>query len=507
MLLVLLTILPIVAATLFLLAPRSAPAGLLRGFAVAASLLFVFLSFVLLAPGAQREFAVPWISAWGWSVSFSLFVDGLSLPLVLLTTILTLICVIYSVGTVRKSEPAYYFCLFLLEAGILGTFLAGDLFLFYVFWELMLIPLYFIIGIWGSEQRIYAAVKFFLFTLAGSIFMLLAIIVLFLSTGTLDVAALGTLAPRLDAGTQKWLFWGFFLAFAIKVPLFPLHTWLPDAHTQAPTAGSIMLAGVLLKTGAYGLLRFCIPFFPDAAVAAAGLINTLAVIAIIYGALLAFAQKDLKRLVAYSSVSHMGFVVLGCFTWNVEAISGGIMQIINHGISTSGLFLCAGLIYDRTHTRQMKELGGLADPMGRLAGFLAIMMLSSVGLPGLNGFIGEFLVLLGAWASSKTLTVLAASGVVLGAVYLLKMYQAAMLGRPARSEYRNLPDLGRRESLALTLLVVPAFWIGLYPNPVLRMVEPAAQAIEQRVSAARQAAEADAEEASARVAELAETMR
>ncbi len=483
MLLVALVVVPMLVAVAFLLAPRSLSPNALRVLALAASGGLALLSLGLLQNGGDHAATYPWIAAWDWSVNFKLVSDGLAMPLVLLTTILTFICVLYSVGVVRKSEPAYYFCLFLLEAGITGTFMAADLFVFYVFWELMLIPLYFIIGIWGSEQRIYAAVKFFLFTLAGSIFMLLAIIVLFIKTGTLDVAQLTAMAPRLDSHVQTWLFWGFFVAFAIKVPLFPLHTWLPDAHTQAPTAGSIMLAGVLLKTGAYGILRFCIPFFPAAAAGAAGFINTLAVIAIIYGALLAFAQKDLKRLIAYSSVSHMGFVVLGCFTWNVQAISGGIMQIINHGISTSGLFLCAGLIYDRTHTRQMKELGGLADPLGRLTGFFAIMMLSSAGLPFLNGFVGEFLVLLGSWKSSVWFTVFAATGVVLGAVYLLKMFQAGMLGKPAKSEYAKLPDISLRESLALTLLVIPAFWIGIYPNPVLRVVEPQAKILEQKITA------------------------
>jgi NADH-quinone oxidoreductase subunit M len=474
-----LIILPLVGAIVSLLTPGKA----VRIVAVAFSAALALMSLALpqmVQDGKIVDVSFSWISA--WNVDFHLMVDGLSMPLIILNNFLVLICVLYSIGAVRKKEGPYYFMLFALQAGIVGTFMAADLFLFYVFWEMMLIPLYFMIGIWGSEQRIYAAVKFFLFTLAGSIFMLLSIIVIYLKLGTLDINEIAQLAPAMDVGLQKWLFCGFFVAFAIKVPLFPLHTWLPDAHTQAPTAGSIMLAGVLLKTGAYGMLRFCIPFFPEAAVAFSGFITVLATIAIIYGALLAFAQKDLKRLIAYSSVSHMGFVVLGIFTWNVYAISGGILQIISHGISTSGLFLCAGLIYDRTHTRELKKLGGLCDPLGKLTGFFAIMMLSSVGLPGLNGFVGELLILIGTFGESPWMCVFAATGVVLGAVYLLKMFQASMLGKVKDEKFKLLPDIGLRETFALLMLTIPAFWIGIYPSPVLeRSTNPYAIKIVEQI--------------------------
>jgi NADH-quinone oxidoreductase subunit M len=428
------------------------------------------------APAFQFVLRADWIKSWG--ASYHVGVDGLSLLLVLLTNLLSVLAILSSFTAIRHREKEYYILMLLLQCGILGTFLALDLLLFYVFWELMLIPLYFLIGIWGSENRIYATMKFVVYTLTGSLLMLVAILFVYFrgqdingGVGTFDYAALVQADLGLSQAAQMWLFLAFLIAFAIKVPIFPLHTWLPDAHTEAPTAGSVILAGVLLKTGVYGILRYCIPFFPAAAHDAAPALAWLAIIGIIYGALTAIAQKDMKRLVAYSSVSHLGFVILGIMAFQEQAVRGGMLQMLNHGISTGGLFLCVGMIYERRHTRLMSEFGGLAVNMRRYAALTVIMALSSMALPGLNGFIGEFLVILGVFQHKILWAALAVTGVILGAIYLLIMVQKVFFGPLDKPENRALRDLSVREVLTLLPLILMAFWIGFYPKPFLRLLE------------------------------------
>src|SRR3989339_841304 len=379
----------------------------------------------------------------------------------------------------------------LLEVGMIGVFAALDLFLFYVFWEAMLIPMYFIIGIWGGQERVYAAIKFFLFTLFGSLLMLVAILALAYSASTIpggqfttDLYVLYGVGPRLALNIQDWMFLAFAFSFAIKVPLFPLHTWLPDAHVQAPTAGSVILAGVLLKMGTYGLLRFCLPLFPQASITFAPYISVLAVTGIIYGALVAMVQKDMKKLVAYSSVAHLGFVVLGIFAMTQEAVQGAIIQMINHGLSTGALFLLVGVIYERTHTREISEYGGIAKIVPVFSFMLMFASLSSIGLPGLNGFVGEFLILLGAFKSPVLnnwwYTVFATSGVIFAAVYLLWMYQRVVFGEVKNQKLTSLTDMNFREILVMVPIFIFIIWIGIYPGTFLKVSEKtSAKIIEQ----------------------------
>jgi NADH-quinone oxidoreductase subunit M len=410
-----------------------------------------------------------WIPELG--VNYHLGVDGISLFLVLLTTLLTMLAVLASWGFVAERERSYYFWLLLLETGSLGVFLALDTVLFYVFWEAMLLPMYFLIGRWGSERRVYAALKFFLYTMAGSALMLVAIIVLYFAGGSFNLLVLYN-GPALPPDLQTWLFLAFALAFAIKVPLFPFHTWLPDAHVQAPAAGSVLLAGVLLKMGAYGFLRFCLPLFPEAAVSFAPLLAVLSIIGIIYGALVALSQRDIKSLVAYSSVSHLGLVVLGIFVFNEQGLMGSVLQMINHGLSTGALFLLVGMLYARRHTRLIEDFGGLWKRMPRFGFFLLIATLSSIGLPGLNGFVGEFTILVGTVRAKPLYAVFATSGIVLGAWYMLTLVRRVMHGPLENPDNQELSDLSTREVLVLVPVTLLIFAIGIFPSLLLARMAP-----------------------------------
>ncbi len=454
----------------------------IRWTALIASLITFAISIWVLAgfsPGngdLQQVIDLPWIQVAGFNIRYSMGVDGLSILLLLLTTLLTPISILSTWTAVEERVKDFMLLFLLLETSMVGVFLAQDLFLFFIFWEFTLVPMYFLIGIWGGPRRMYAAIKFFLYTMAGSVLMLLAILWLGIHQGTFSIPEL-IARGDIPAGIQTWLFLAFAAAFAIKVPMWPLHSWLPDAHVEAPTAGSVILAGVLLKMGTYGFLRFNLPLFPEAAVRFAPWIALLAVIGILYGAAVSYAQKDAKKLVAYSSVSHLGFVMLGLFALNPQGIQGGILQMINHGLSTGALFLVVGMIYERRHTREMDSFGGLWKIMPIYAALSLIVTLSSMGLPGLNGFVGEFTILLGAFGSpaigSAWFAGLAAVGVILAAVYLLFMFQKLFLGPVDKEENRSLRDLNWREILTLAPLLVFIFWIGLYPQPFFNLMAPA----------------------------------
>jgi NADH-quinone oxidoreductase subunit M len=423
---------------------------------------------------------ISWIPRFG--ITYDLAMDGISMPLVVLTSLLLPVVVAASWRGIERNWRGYAASLLLLTTGILGALVAMDLFLFYVFWEVMLVPMYLVIGIWGGERRIYAAIKFFLFTMTGSLLMLLAIIWLTWTyrelAGVWSFSYFDLLALELPVGQQFWLFGAFALAFAIKVPLFPLHTWLPDAHVEAPTGGSVILAGILLKLGTYGLLRFALPLFPHAALAARPLFVTLALIGIIYGALVAWAQVDIKKLVAYSSVAHLGFVVLGLFAFDAVAWQGSLIQMINHGLSTGALFLLVGMLYERRHTKLFAEYGGLAKVMPWFAFFLVFTALASVGLPGLNGFVGEFLILVGSYRGELVWpTILATVGVILAAVYLLKMLHETLWGPIRREENRELTDLSLREILVMAPLCLLMLAIGLAPSLFLEPSRPALETV------------------------------
>jgi len=451
----------------------------------------VLVQFNPANPDLQMVIDIPWIQVANWNISYHMGVDGLSILLLLLTTLLSPISILSTWKAIEDRVKDFMIFFLLLEVGMVGVFLAQDLFLFYVFWEFTLVPMYFLIGIWGGPRRMYAAIKFFLYTMAGSVLMLLAILWLAITQGTFSVPDLVAMGG-IPANLQFWLFLAFAAAFAIKVPMWPLHSWLPDAHVEAPTAGSVILAGVLLKMGTYGFLRFNIPLFPQAAVRLAPWMAGLAVIGILYGAAVSYAQKDAKKLVAYSSVSHLGFVMLGLFALNPQGIQGGILQMVNHGLSTGALFLMVGVIYERRHTRDMDAFGGLWKVMPVYAVLTLIVTLSSMGLPGLNGFVGEFTILLGAWGAGEAGGSLnsylyagfAAVGVILAAVYLLFMFQKLFLGPVDKEENLKLKDLSWREIAMVVPLLVLIFWIGLYPKPFFTLMAPTVDKLVAVVQAA-----------------------
>jgi NADH-quinone oxidoreductase subunit M len=422
-------------------------------------------------------------------INYHLGVDGISMFLVILTTFLTPISILASWKSIEHRVKEFFVMLLMLEVGVIGVFLALDLFLFFVFWEVMLIPMALLIGIWGHERRVYAAVKFMLYTMAGSIFMLVGIIWLYNATGTFDLPAIQQILANgvlvLNPQTEMLLFLAFFVAFAIKVPLFPLHTWLPDAHVEAPTAGSVMLAGVLLKMGTYGMIRFCLPLFPEASHRAAPWIAVLAIIGIIYGALVAMVQPNLKKLVAYSSVSHLGFVVLGIFAFHNISMQGAVYQMLAHGVSTGALFLLVGMLYDRRHTFEISEYGGLAAPMPKLAAFFLFAALSSLGLPMLNGFVGEYLILLGTYQRHWQWASWAALGVILSACYLLWSYQRVFFGEITKDKNRALPDTSAREKWILVTMAVVTLWMGIGSVFITRRTATASQTVIDQVEPQR----------------------
>ena len=492
------TFLPALGALLILLVvPRRHDAairwcGLAVSLATFLASLPVWVRFDGADPDLQLEEILPWMP--GFGIGYHVGVDGISVLLVLLTTFLTPIALASAWHAIEERTKEFVIAMLLLETGMVGVFVSLDLFLFFVFWEAMLIPMYFVIGVWGGTNRVYAAVKFVLYTMVGSALMLVAILALYYQHGTatgtytFDVPTLAryVLAPGL---AQNLMFLAFGLAFAIKVPLFPFHTWLPDAHVEAPTAGSVILAGVLLKMGTYGFLRFCLPLFPDASLRFGPWIFALAVIGIVYGALVSTVQPDLKKLVAYSSVSHLGFVMLGLFTLTPQGLVGGVIQMVNHGLSTGALFLMVGMIYERRHTRLIRDFGGLWAVVPAFSALFLIVCLSSLGLPGLNGFVGEFLILVGTFATNGWLAAAATTGIIFAALYLLWMYQRVIFGEIRNEANRRLVDLTPREWAILVPVLVFIVWIGVYPKPFTAKTEAAVQAliaqVESKASAAR----------------------
>ncbi|MBF0491274.1 MAG: NADH-quinone oxidoreductase subunit M [Deltaproteobacteria bacterium] len=464
---------PLLFALILLVVPKNAT-KVLVGLSFFASLVTLALALKLYVdyePSAGFAFveSIRWIRA--WNVDYKVGIDGVSLLLVLLTAFTLPLVILFSAGSIQKQHKEYYFCLLLLQTAMLGTFCALDLFVFYVFWETMLIPMYLLIGIWGGERRIYAALKLFLYTLLGSVLMLAAIIYLYLQAGQSFDYSLWLEKIHLAPQIQIWVFAAFALAFAIKVPMFPLHTWLPDAHVEAPTAGSVILAGILLKMGTYGFYRFAMPLFPQALHQAQPLLITLSVIGIVYGALVSMVQPDIKKLIAYSSVSHLGFVMLGLLSLTTQGVQGAVYQMLNHGISTGALFLLVGMIYDRRHTRLVSEYGGIAKVMPLYSIFFLIVTFSSIGLPGTNGFVGEFLILLGSFQTQPWAATIAASGVILAAVYMLWMVQRVFFGPLKNPKNEGLKDLGLRETAILLPLIVLIFWMGVYPKPIFQKME------------------------------------
>ncbi len=465
--------LPLLGAGLLLCIPKQSR-GLIRGISLLCSLLTFVISLQLYfsyipAPGFAFFESVPWIA--DWNIFYKVGLDGISLLLVLLTTFLTPLAILFSTGSIEKREKEYYALILVLETAMLGTFAALDLFLFYIFWEAMLIPMYFLIGIWGGERRIYATLKFFIYTMLGSVLMLAAILYLYFHAGSSFDYNDWLTKLQLSPSIQLLLFSAFAFSFAIKVPMFPLHTWLPDAHVEAPTAGSVILAGVLLKMGTYGFLRFAMPFFPQALIQAQPLLIALSVIGIVYGALVSMVQPDVKKLIAYSSVSHMGFVMLGLAALTPQSVQGAVYQMLNHGISTGALFLMIGMLYDRRHTRLISEFGGIAKVMPLYTVLFLIVTMSSIGLPGTNGFVGEFLILMGSYSVHPLAVVISATGVILAAVYMLWMVQRVFFGPLSNPKNEKLKDLGLREVVVILPLILMIFWMGVYPKTFMSKME------------------------------------
>lgn len=489
----LVTFLPIVGVLLLFFVPRESK-SILRSLALIVSLVAFVISIPLVTgfqTNAEFQFVelVPWIAAGPFQMNYHVGIDGISLWLVVLTTFIMPIAILSTWTAVEEKVKEYMICLLLLEVGMLGAFISLDLFLFYIFWEVMLIPMYFIIGIWGGKNKVYAAIKFFIYTMVGSLLMLVALISLYFKAGGGDFNLMRFYELNLDPATQTWMFLAFALAFAIKVPMFPLHTWLPDAHTEAPTAGSVILAAILLKMGTYGFVRFAMPLFPEATVKFTPLIATLSVIGIIYAALVAMVQEDVKKLVAYSSVAHLGFVMLGVFALNQQGITGGMLQMLNHGVSTGALFLIVGFIYERRHTRLIADFGGLSKQMPVFATIFMIVTLSSIGLPGTNGFVGEFLILIGSYESSlRWYALIATSGVILSAVYMLWMFQRVMFGELDNPKNQTLKDLNGREIIIMVPLLVLIFVMGVYPKPFIEKMDPAIQRLIQHNKSRQQVA-------------------
>ncbi len=486
-----LTYFPLAGAIVLLFVNRE-KVNFIKWFAFIVALIDFLVSIIIWFKFDRTTWHFQFVERFTWikklGVEYYFGIDGISVLLVLLTTFLSAIAVLCSFNYIQEREKEYYIALLALETGMMGVFCALDMFLFYVFWEVMLVPMYFIIGIWGGPRKLYAAIKFFLYTLFGSLFMLVAIIAMYFlyhsKTGewSFNYVKWVHVLSGLPLKYQFWFFLAFFLAFAIKVPLWPFHTWLPDAHVEAPTAGSVILAGVLLKMGTYGFLRFSLPLFPQATKLFIPVVAVLSIIAIIYGALCALAQEDMKKLVAYSSVSHMGLVMLAMFMLNPTAIEGSILQMVNHGLSTGALFLIVGIIYERRHTRLIKEYGGISKVMPAFATFFMFAMLSSIGLPGLNGFIGEFTCLAGVFKANWKYAAFAVTGVILGAAYMLWLYQRTMFGTITKEENKHLKDMTLREWVYMTPLVICFIWIGIYPKPFFKMMEASVKHVVEQVN-------------------------
>jgi len=450
--------------------------------------LWLWIDFDSSSAGFQFVEKFAWIPAFG--INYHMGVDGISMLFVVLSTFLTPICVLASWEAVTSRVKEYMIAFLVLETLMVGTFAALDIVLFYVFFEGVLIPMFLIIGVWGGARRVYSAFKFFLFTLAGSVLMLVAILTMYFTAGTTDIPTL--MAHGFPQGMQLWLWLAFFASFAVKVPMWPVHTWLPDAHVEAPTAGSVILAGVLLKMGGYGFLRFSLPMFPDATVYFTPLVYTLSIVAIIYTSLVALAQDDMKKLIAYSSVAHMGFVTLGTFTLTMQGIQGAIFQMLSHGIVSAALFLVVGVVYDRMHTREIARYGGLVERMPKYALVFMIFMLASVGLPGTSGFVGEFLVLVGSFQVNTWVCFLAATGVVLGAAYMLVLYRRVVFGKLERPDLKSILDMNMREIAVFAPLVLLVFWMGVFPNSFLKPTEPAVAELIRKFNVQRTAQMVDA---------------